>query len=96
MEIFGYLGIIFASIYRIPQMIKIYKNKKGEDVSKKSFIMHNCAYVSYILYLVLEKKEIDYLLLIYYIIGMTQNLVIIGMKKYYKKITVPVSELSQL
>ena len=31
----GYLGLFFAAIYRIPQIIKIYKTKKGEDVSKK-------------------------------------------------------------
>ena len=44
-EIFGYIGILFATIYRIPQIIKIYKNKKGEDISTKTFILHNCAYL---------------------------------------------------
>ena len=87
MEIWGYLGLFFASIYRIPQMIKIYRTKKGEDVSKKSFIMHNCAYISFIFYLTIEKVELDYVLFIYYLIGMSQNLIIIGMKKHYKKST---------
>ena len=27
-DIFGYIGIVFAMIYRIPQIIKIYKKNK--------------------------------------------------------------------
>ena len=84
----GYLGVFFAAIYRIPQIIKIYKTKKGEDVSKKSFILHNGAYFSFILYLIYGKKDIDYILLIYYFIGIIQNLIIIAMKKYYKNIEI--------
>ena len=49
-EIFGYLGLIFAMIYRIPQIIKIYKNKKGEDISTTTFILHNCAYFFFNIY----------------------------------------------
>ena len=79
----GYLGVLFATIYRIPQMIKIYKTKKGDDVSKKSFILHCGAYISFIVYL-FGKDEIDVILLVYYFIGILQNLIIIGMKKYYK------------
>ena len=47
-DIFGYIGLIFAITYRIPQIpqiIKIYKNKKRADISKKTFILHNCAYL---------------------------------------------------
>ena len=80
----GYLGVFFAVIYRIPQIIKIYKTKKGEDVSKKSFILHNAAYVSFIIYIIFGKSEIDYILLVYYFIGVIENLIIIAMKKYYK------------
>ena len=80
----GYLGIFFAATYRIPQMVKIYKTKKGDDVSKKAFILHNGAYISFILYLLYGKDQLDYTLL-YYIIGIIQNMIIIGMKKYYKE-----------
>ena len=86
----GYLGVFFAAIYRIPQIVKIYKTKKGEDVSKKAFILHNGAYISFIIYLTYGKNDIDYILLIYYFIGIIQNLIIIGMKWYYKKITPPI------
>ena len=80
----GYLGLFFATIYRLPQILKIYRTKKGGDVSKKSFLLHNCAYISFIFYLLYGKKEKDYILLVYYFIGMTQNIIIVALKKYYK------------
>ena len=82
-DIFGYIGLIFAITYRIPQILKIYKNKKGEDISKKTFILHNCAYFFFLIYII-RKKPIDYLITSYYIIGASQNLLIVLMKKYYK------------
>ena len=83
-EIFGYIGLIFAITYRIPQMIKIYKTKKGEDISKKTFILHNCAYLFLLIYII-RKPTLDYLILSYYIIGASKNLIIVLMKIYYKK-----------
>jgi len=83
-EIIGYIGVFFASIYRIPQITKIYKTKKGSDVSKRSFILQNGAYLALITY-VFCKPKLDYILIIYYFIGIIQNIMIIGMKKYYKK-----------
>ena len=82
-NIFGYIGIIFAMIYRIPQIIKIYKNKRGEDISTKTFILHNCAYIFLLIY-ISNKSPTDYLILSYYIIGIIQNLIIVLMKRYYK------------
>ena len=84
----GYLGIFFATTYRIPQIIKLCKTKKGNDVSKKSFILHNGAYISFIIYLILGRDEVDYILLIYYFIGIIQNLIIIVIKKKYKSLLV--------
>ena len=80
----GYLGLFFATIYRLPQILKIYRTRKGGDVSKKSFLLHNCAYISFIFYLLYGKKEKDYILLVYYFIGMAQNIIIVILKKYYK------------
>jgi len=82
-NIFGYIGIIFAMIYRIPQIIKIYKNKRGEDISTKTFILHSCAYIFLLIY-ISNKSPTDYLILSYYIIGIIQNLIIVLMKRYYK------------
>ena len=83
-KLVGYLGLFFATIYRLPQILKIYRTKKGGDVSKKSFLLHNCAYISFIFYLLYGKKEKDYILLVYYFIGMAQNIIIVILKKYYK------------
>jgi len=55
-DIFGYIGILFAIIYRFPQIIKIYKNKKGEDISKKTFILHNCAYLFLLIYIIRKNQ----------------------------------------
>ena len=52
--------------YRIPQIKKIYKNKKGDDISKKTFLIHNLSYIFLFLYLV-DKNPTDYLILFYYI-----------------------------
>ena len=90
-EIFGYIGILFATIYRIPQIIKIYKNKKGEDISTKTFILHNCAYLFFLIY-VIKKKPTDYLIVSYYIIGAVQNLIIVLLKKYYKRINLEIQD----
>ena len=83
-DILGYLGIFFGSIYRLPQIIKIYKTKKGDDVSKKTFILQSLAYICLLLY-VSTKEPIDYLLLGYYVLGTFLNLLIIVMKRYYKQ-----------
>lgn len=82
-NILGIIGIFFAMIYRIPQIRKIQKTKKGDDISTTMFIFHNCAYITLLLY-ILHKSPIDYLIVSYYIIGMVQNLIIVIMKKYYK------------
>jgi uncharacterized protein with PQ loop repeat len=88
-EIFGYIGIVFAMTYRIPQIIKIYKNKKGEDISNKTFLLHNCAYIFLLIY-ISNKPPVDYLIISYYIIGMVQNLIVVLLKQYYKKIEVSI------
>ncbi len=84
LEWLGYVGVFFAAIYRIPQVVKLYRTKKGADVSKKSFMLHNGAYISLILYISLSKPETDYILLGYYVTGLVQNILIILMKQYYK------------
>ena len=81
--ILGYIGLFFAMTYRIPQIKKIYKNKKGDDISKKTCLIHNLSYIFLFFYL-FNKDPYDYLILLYYIIGLLQNLLIISLKIYYK------------
>ena len=95
-NIVGYIGVFFAMIYRIPQITKIYKMKKGEDVSKKAFLLQNGAYISFILYVIYGKDEIDYIFLVYYIIGLLQNMTILGMKKYYKNTNLQIDNTNVL
>ena len=83
-KIFSYTGLFFAIIYRIPQITKIYRTKKADDISSYSYLTHNGAYISFILYLFGTKKEKDeWVLCLYYLIGMSQNLIIYMMKRYY-------------
>jgi uncharacterized protein with PQ loop repeat len=84
-SIFSYTGLFFAIIYRCPQIIKIYKTKKADDLSSYSYITHNGAYISFILYLVGTRNTSEWVLCLYYILGIMQNLLIFGMKLYYTK-----------
>ena len=82
--IFSYLGLFFAIIYRIPQIIKIYKTRKADDLSGYSYLTHNGAYISFILYLVGSgKTNQEWVLCFYYFMGISQNLLIYLMKLYY-------------
>ena len=81
----GYIGLFFAFIYRIPQIVKIYKTQKGGDISKKTFILHNFAYL-FLLSYIFCKENIDILLIVYYIVGILMNIVIISMKLYYNNL----------
>jgi len=83
-KIFGYLGILFAVIYRIPQIIKLYKTKKGGDLSMESFIIHNMAYVAFIIYLFTNDVK-DYIIISYEFMGILQNCVILWLKIRYRK-----------
>ena len=86
-DIFSYLGLVFAVIYRLPQIFKIYQTKRADDLSSYSYITHNGAYVSFIIYLVGSKNKTEWVLCSYYIMGMVQNLIIFFMKRYYAKQT---------
>lgn len=83
---FSYIGLVFAIIYRVPQILKIYRTKSADDLSSYSYLTHNGAYVAFILYLVGTGKISDeWVLCFYYFMGIAQNLLIFGMKKYYER-----------
>ena len=88
--IFSYIGLGFAIIYRIPQIRKIYLTKRAEDLSSYSYLTHNGAYLSFIIYLMgTQKTRTEWVLCTYYFIGITQNLLIYGLKKYFQVRPVP-------
>lgn len=76
----GFTAVSIGVIFRIPQMFKIYKLKSGSEISEKMLWIHNLSYIFYIIYSVLRKD-------IVYItssgIGIIQNLIIFGMKRWY-------------
>ena len=83
-DIFSYIGLFLATIYRLPQIAKIIKTKKAEDISSYSYLTHNGVYVSFIVYLVGKgKTRSEWVLCLYYAVGMIQNFIIFGLKKYY-------------
>ena len=83
--IFGYIAIFFSIIYRIPQIKKIYTLKKGGDISKKTYMLHNMSYIFFLIYL-FQKTERDYLLIFYEISGILQNSTIVILKMHYKRL----------
>lgn len=85
-QLFSYIGLFFAIIYRIPQITKIYRTKKADDISSYSYLTHNGAYISFIIYLFSTGKDREeWVLCLYYVIGMFQNILIYTMKRYYSK-----------
>ena len=84
-EIFSFVGLFFAIIYRIPQIVKIYRTKQADALSSYSYITHNGAYVSFICYLIGTGKTDQWVLCFYYFMGISQNLLIFAMKTYYER-----------
>ena len=82
-SIFSYIGLFFAIIYRFPQISKIYRTKSAEDLSSYSYLTHNGAYISFILYLVGSGKTDEWILCLYYFLGLFQNFLIFAMKLFY-------------
>ena len=47
------ISLIFSIMYKIckiPQIIKIYKNKKNEEISTKNFVLRNCLFLFLVIY----------------------------------------------
>ena len=85
-EMFSYVGLAFAVVYRVPQIAKIYRSKRADDLSAYSCITHNGAYTAFIIYLVgTGKTRAESVLFSYYLLGFTQNLVICCLKAYYSR-----------
>jgi uncharacterized protein with PQ loop repeat len=85
-NVFSYLGLGFAVIYRIPQIVRIVRTKKADDLSSYSYLTHNGAYLSFIAYLVgTGKTSTEWVLSFYYFMGISQNLLIFALKKYYAR-----------
>lgn len=49
-SIFGWLATAGTFIYKLPQIYKLYKTKKSDDVSTPSLIIQTTGYVFYIIH----------------------------------------------
>lgn len=81
---FGYFAFFTSVIYRFPQILKMYRTKKSDDVSFKMFLLQSISCICFIIYLIGIQNN-DLLLIIYYIVGIFLNIIICIMKKMYKK-----------
>ena len=80
----SYMGLLFAVMYRIPQIVKIRKLKTAKDLSVRSYTLQMAAYLSFLVYLVgASKMREEWVLCLYYVLGIVQNIVICALKKYY-------------
>ena len=92
-DLFSYIGLGFAVVYRVPQIMKIYRSKRADDLSAYSCITHNGAYVAFIIYLVgTGKTGTERVLLSYYLLGFAQNAVICCLKAHYSRKRTDVGE----
>jgi len=57
-DIVGYSYLLMSSICRIPQIYKLHKTKKGEDISYFMIITQNVSYLLLIVYLVFIESTI--------------------------------------
>ena len=90
-EIIGIIGIIFATLYKVPQIIKIIKIKRGDDISNKMFVLHTLAYIFILTYQF--GIYVDPILISYYFIGISQTLTLIGLKKYYRNNSIDLTDI---
>ena len=78
------MDYFFATIYRIPQIVKIYRTKNATGLSSYSYITHNGAYISFMMYLIgTGQFRNEWVLCSYYFMGISQNILIYIMKKHY-------------
>jgi MtN3 and saliva related transmembrane protein len=80
--IIGYSALACSFLYRIPQIIKIYRSKKGEDISAGMIHVQNASYVLYIVYGYIIT---DLIYIISSITSIAQNLVILYFKYKFEK-----------
>ena len=80
-EIFGWGAAITAGLARLPQIYKLYKTKKGDDISLKTYLVWTLHTILFVIYAILQK---DIILTIMGCNGFIQNCTILGLKWYYK------------
>jgi uncharacterized protein with PQ loop repeat len=73
---------VLSLVYRVPQIYVIYKTKKAEDISVWMIFLQNASYVLAVAYGVFIH---DWIYIVASILSFVQNIIILQMKKYYKR-----------
>lgn len=85
-EIVGISGILLSLGYRIPQIYRTYKKKSAIEISIWMIWIQNLSYVIYIVYGILIK---DWVYIASSLLSICQNMIILSMRYYYRKIEQP-------
>jgi len=80
-DITGYIYLGLSLLYRLPQIYKLHKTKKGEDISLFMIIVQNLSYIALIMYGIFRS---DTIIIISTAISIVQNIYIIALRHYYK------------
>lgn len=78
----GIAATVLSIIYRLPQMYKIYKTKKSEDISVWMLLVQNLSYLCYICYGIFKH---DWIYISASLLSFFQNAVIYLQMRYYRK-----------
>ena len=80
-DIFGWMGGILALVYNIPQIYRICKSKKADDLSLSSWVLRLISYSFYIIHVWIRQ---DAALFYTYAVGFIQCCIITGQIFVYK------------
>jgi uncharacterized protein with PQ loop repeat len=78
---FGFGGLIFSLLYRIPQIYKMVKTKSVQDISTYVYHVQNISYIFYIIYGFMI-SDIVYIVSSFVSVG--QNIIVLSLYYYYK------------
>lgn len=80
--ILGYIALSFELIHRFPQLYKIYKTKRGDDISEWMIFAQFISLSFYVVYSILRT---DVIILIGSIVPMIQDIIMYMMIRMYRK-----------
>jgi len=89
-SIIGYIALSFELIHRFPQLYKLYKTKRGNDISELMIITSILSSSLYVVYAILRT---DNIILVGSIVPIIQDIVMIIMMRTYRKQISPIDYL---
>jgi MtN3 and saliva related transmembrane protein len=79
----GITATVLSILYRLPQMYKIYKTHRAEDISTYMLVVQNLSYMCYMVYGVLKH---DWIYIAASLLSFVQNIIIYMMMRYYNRL----------